>query len=190
MNAFDLLKILLKQYSSVEELLRRLQKFKKAQHYQDDSPYYYEEVIKILDDEIKDLTKSLNEKIKLKKEFEKKAKDYQAQQESQRQKEKERDKYRRKQEEEYESYSSSYSSGNYSRGSSYSFDEKLAKYYAALEIPYGSNFETVKKAYRNLLKKYHPDFYLHDPEKQKTATHLTQKLSEAYQALEKHLKKK
>lgn len=66
-------------------------------------------------------------------------------------------------------------------------DEKIAGYYANLEIPYGANLETVKKAYRKLMKQYHPDKFSGDPEKQKTATEITKRLNEAYQALEKHL---
>ncbi len=66
-------------------------------------------------------------------------------------------------------------------------DAKIAGYYANLEIPYGSDLETVKKAYRKLMKQYHPDKFSGDPEKQKTATEITKRLNEAYQALEKHL---
>lgn len=66
-------------------------------------------------------------------------------------------------------------------------DEKIAGYYANLEIPYGADLETVKKAYRKLMKQYHPDKFAGDHEKQKTATEITKRLNEAYQALEKYL---
>ncbi len=66
-------------------------------------------------------------------------------------------------------------------------DEKIAGYYANLEIPYGADLETVKKAYRKMMKQYHPDKFSGDPEKQKTATEITKRLNEAYQALEKYL---
>jgi DnaJ-domain-containing protein 1 len=66
-------------------------------------------------------------------------------------------------------------------------DEKIAAYYANLETPYGADLETVKKAYRNLMKQYHPDKFSGDAEKQKTATEITKRLNEAYQALEKYL---
>jgi DnaJ-domain-containing protein 1 len=52
-------------------------------------------------------------------------------------------------------------------------DEKIAGYYANLELPYGADLEAVKKAYRKLMKQYHPDKFSGDPEKQKTATELT-----------------
>lgn len=66
-------------------------------------------------------------------------------------------------------------------------DEKIAGYYANLETPYGADLETVKKAYRKLMKQYHPDKFSGDTEKQKTATEITKQLNEAYQALEKYL---
>ncbi|MFQ3597859.1 MAG: J domain-containing protein [Chloroherpetonaceae bacterium] len=66
-------------------------------------------------------------------------------------------------------------------------DEKIAGYYANLEIPYGADLETVKKAYRKLMKQYHPDKFSGDLEKQKTATEISKRLNEAYQALEKYL---
>ncbi len=66
-------------------------------------------------------------------------------------------------------------------------DETIAGYYANLEIPYGADLETVKKAYRKLMKQYHPDKFSGDPEKQKIATEITKRLNEAYQALEKYL---
>jgi curved DNA-binding protein CbpA len=61
--------------------------------------------------------------------------------------------------------------------------------YAALEVPVGSNFETVRKSYRALMRKYHPDHHSESPEKQKTATELTQKLTDAYRVLERKLRK-
>lgn len=66
-----------------------------------------------------------------------------------------------------------------------SVDPELAGYYANLEIPYGSNLMTVKAAWKHLLKKYHPDLHSNDPEKRQIATVLTQKLNEAYHAIEK-----
>jgi curved DNA-binding protein CbpA len=51
-------------------------------------------------------------------------------------------------------------------------------------VPYGSDFATVRKSYRALMRKYHPDRHAGSPEKQKTATELAQKLSAAYQLIE------
>lgn len=68
-------------------------------------------------------------------------------------------------------------------------DEALRRAYAALEIPAGSDFEAVKRSYRRLMRKYHPDLNAGSPEKQKAATDLSQRLTEAYKTLEKRLRK-
>ena len=67
------------------------------------------------------------------------------------------------------------------------YDAKLARYYAQLELPYGSDLETVKSAYRSLMRKYHPDRHAANPEKQRAATNVAQALGEAYRELEKAL---
>ena len=64
-------------------------------------------------------------------------------------------------------------------------DSKLAQYYANLEIPYGSDKETVTRAWKGLLRKYHPDLHSSDPEKKQIATIITQKLNEAYREINK-----
>ncbi len=68
-------------------------------------------------------------------------------------------------------------------------EKKIAQYYANLEVPYGAGLEEVKKSWKNLLKKYHPDVHM-DEDKKLKATILTQKLNEAYFKLEKYLKEK
>jgi DnaJ-domain-containing protein 1 len=68
-------------------------------------------------------------------------------------------------------------------------EDEVRRAYAALEVPMGSNFETVRKSYRALMRRYHPDHHSESPEKQKTATELTQKLTEAYKLLERRLRK-
>lgn len=67
--------------------------------------------------------------------------------------------------------------------------DEIRQAYASLEVPPGSDFETVRKAYRNLMRKYHPDRHAQSPEKQKAATELAQKLTQAYKLLEKQLRK-
>ena len=62
-------------------------------------------------------------------------------------------------------------------------DLRLA--YAALEVPYAADFATVRKSYRALMRKFHPDRHAGSPEKQKAATELAQKLSAAYQLIER-----
>ncbi len=68
-------------------------------------------------------------------------------------------------------------------------DPLLAQWYANLEIPYGSDLRTAKQAWRKLMKSYHPDLHSKDEKKKEIATELTRKLTEAYQGLEKKLKK-
>ncbi len=64
-------------------------------------------------------------------------------------------------------------------------DDELRRAYAALEVPFGSDFATVRKSYRILMRKYHPDRHARSPEKQKAATELAQKLTLAYKLIEK-----
>jgi DnaJ-class molecular chaperone len=68
-------------------------------------------------------------------------------------------------------------------------DSAIRKAYAALEVPAGSDFETVRKSYRRLMRKYHPDLHGGTPEAQRAATDLTQRLTQAYKTLEKHLRR-
>jgi DnaJ-domain-containing protein 1 len=68
-------------------------------------------------------------------------------------------------------------------------DNEIRRAYASLEVPYGSDFETVRAAYRTMMRKYHPDRHAQTPEKQKAATELAQKLTQAYKLLEKKLRK-
>lgn len=67
-------------------------------------------------------------------------------------------------------------------------DPTLAKYYANLEVPYGSDLPTVKAAWKQLMRKYHPDLHAKTPEARETAQAITQSLNHAYRELEKHLK--
>lgn len=59
------------------------------------------------------------------------------------------------------------------------------EYCAILEVRYGADLETIKKSYKKLLKKYHPDLYHNKPEKFDKAQKLTEKLNEAYSYFEK-----
>jgi DnaJ-domain-containing protein 1 len=67
--------------------------------------------------------------------------------------------------------------------------DELRLAYAALEVPYGSDFATVRKSYRTLMRKYHPDRHAGSPEKQKAATELAQKLTLAYELVAKQAKR-
>ena len=68
-------------------------------------------------------------------------------------------------------------------------DDAIRKAYAALEVPAGSDFETVRKSYRRLMRKYHPDLHGGTPEKSRAATDLTQRLTQAYKTIEKHVRR-
>ncbi len=99
--------------------------------------------------------------------------------------------------EKYKYYREKYRGSGYegsSRGGSYTGkkseeEKKLAQYYANLELPYGAGMDEVKKAWKRLLMKYHPDKH-QDKEKVKTATVLTQKLNEAYFYIKNYWKNK
>jgi DnaJ-domain-containing protein 1 len=68
-------------------------------------------------------------------------------------------------------------------------DEAIRQAYANLEVPPGADFDTVRKAYRRLMRKYHPDLHASSPDQQKTANDLAQRLTNAYKLLEKHLRR-
>jgi DnaJ-domain-containing protein 1 len=63
-------------------------------------------------------------------------------------------------------------------------DAAIRQAYAALEIAPGSDFEAVRKAYRTLMRKYHPDLHKGHPDANKVA----QGLTDAYKLLEKKLR--
>ena len=56
-------------------------------------------------------------------------------------------------------------------------------WYRTLELPVGSEFSEVRKSYRRLLTKYHPDKYAKDPDKYAAATEVTRKINAAYNGL-------
>ncbi|MCH9046084.1 MAG: J domain-containing protein [SAR324 cluster bacterium] len=66
-------------------------------------------------------------------------------------------------------------------------DPKALEYYSNLEVPYGSDLETVRAAYRKLLRKYHPDLHHADEEKRKIAQQITTQLNDAYTYLKQSL---
>jgi DnaJ-domain-containing protein 1 len=68
-------------------------------------------------------------------------------------------------------------------------DDAIRKAYRDLEVAAGSDFETVRRSYRRLMRKYHPDLHAGSPDKQRDATNVAQRLTEAYKTLERHLRK-
>ncbi|QPJ65131.1 MAG: J domain-containing protein [Candidatus Nitrohelix vancouverensis] len=67
--------------------------------------------------------------------------------------------------------------------------DRLAGFYANLELQPGATKDEVKKAWRRLMKQYHPDLHSQDPQKKQVAEELTQRLTEAYHTLNKELSK-
>lgn len=66
-------------------------------------------------------------------------------------------------------------------------NKDIAQHYKTLNVEYGADAATVKKSYRSLMRKFHPDLHA-DPKKKKAATQLTVRISAAYEAIEKHRK--
>lgn len=64
---------------------------------------------------------------------------------------------------------------------------KIRQAYARLEVPFGSDMPTVRASYRNLMRRYHPDRHASDPERERIATEIAQRLTVAYDLLVKHL---
>lgn len=63
--------------------------------------------------------------------------------------------------------------------------DELKRDYANLEVAPNADTATVRKAYHKLIRQYHPDRFAHDPEKQKQATEITQKINQSYQRITK-----
>ena len=67
-------------------------------------------------------------------------------------------------------------------------DPRLARLYAQLECPYGADATTIRKHYRAMMRKYHPDMHSGEPHKERIATELSQRLTMAYNELKRVLK--
>lgn len=123
---------------------------------------------------------------------------YQSYQKSQKEKKQRQDYAHHSNEQFYQRYQRHYNQNSYQNYQSYGgssryasgIDEKIAGYYANLEIPYGSDLETVRRAWRKMVAKYHPDKFAGNPEKQQIATEITKGVNRAYEELTKHLSKK
>ncbi len=60
--------------------------------------------------------------------------------------------------------------------------QELRDDYKLLHVRFGAPFTEVRKSYKKLLLKYHPDYHQDDPER---ATHMTQKLNHSFQRIKK-----
>ena len=65
--------------------------------------------------------------------------------------------------------------------------DDVARAYRALEVPVGSNRETVKKGYRRVMKAYHQDRFDEDPERREIAGEVSQRLNAAYETVTTYL---
>jgi DnaJ-domain-containing protein 1 len=66
---------------------------------------------------------------------------------------------------------------------------RIRQAYARLEVPFGSDLDTVRRSYRALMRRYHPDRHASDPEREKVATEIAQKLTDSYDLLVSHLER-
>lgn len=61
--------------------------------------------------------------------------------------------------------------------------QQLVQYYANLELPPFAPVDDVKRAYKDLVRRYHPDKHAGDAERQKIANDLVSSLTKAYEAI-------
>jgi hypothetical protein len=70
-------------------------------------------------------------------------------------------------------------------------DAKLNDAYRTLDLQPGvTDIAEIKSAYRKLMRKYHPDLHTASPQKQKAATELSMRVTQAYNLLIEKLEKK
>jgi len=65
--------------------------------------------------------------------------------------------------------------------------DDVARAYRALEVPVGSDRETVKNGYRRVMKAYHQDRFDEDPERREIAGEVSQRLNAAYDTVTTYL---
>ncbi len=61
--------------------------------------------------------------------------------------------------------------------------ESLRADYANLEVPFGADSETVRRSYKRLVLRYHPDRHAGDPEKLRVATEITKKVNQSFERI-------
>lgn len=57
------------------------------------------------------------------------------------------------------------------------------RWYRTLELEPGASYDEVRRAYRKLVAKYHPDRFASDPTKYQAATEVARKITEAHEGL-------
>lgn len=63
----------------------------------------------------------------------------------------------------------------------------VRQWYARLELQFGAGPDEVQRAYRRLMRQYHPDRFAANAEEEALATRLSQELTVAYEGLMRHL---
>jgi DnaJ-domain-containing protein 1 len=64
---------------------------------------------------------------------------------------------------------------------------EVRRWYARLELEPGATAEDVRRSFRALMRRYHPDRYAGDPDHELLATRLSQELTVAYEGILAHL---
>lgn len=67
--------------------------------------------------------------------------------------------------------------------------EQREQWFRTLELEPGADYAEVRKSYRRLVAKYHPDRHADDPERYKAATEVSRKITEAYDGLRDHFER-
>jgi DnaJ-domain-containing protein 1 len=62
-------------------------------------------------------------------------------------------------------------------------DESLRQDFANLEVPFGAGMEEVKRSYKSLVLRYHPDRFSADPEKQRIALEIMKKVNQSFERI-------
>ncbi len=62
-------------------------------------------------------------------------------------------------------------------------DESLRQDFKNLEVPFGADIETVRRSYKALILRYHPDKFASDPERQRVALEITKKINESFERI-------
>lgn len=70
-----------------------------------------------------------------------------------------------------------------------SSEAQLLEWHKTLDVPIGADLAQIKSAYRQLMRKYHPDMHAGNPQKEKAATELSLRVTTAYNGLVEHLEK-
>jgi DnaJ-domain-containing protein 1 len=67
---------------------------------------------------------------------------------------------------------------------------QLLEWYRVLDVSIDAELPQIKTAYRQMMRKYHPDMHAGNPTKQKAANELSLRVTAAYNGLVAHLEKK